>query len=195
MIDSNVSALLTKIAAGDREASNELLPLIYSEMRRIARRHLRNERVSHTLDPTGLVHEAYLRLLGSPSIRWVDTGHFFAVASTAMRRILVEHARSKRRFKRGGDRTRVPLSESALERFGSCDSQRLTRPEYVLALEEGLNRLQLVDPTAVEVIQFRFFGGLSIDQTAEALGISPRSVCRYWTFARAWLHREIFDDG
>ncbi|QDT07018.1 ECF sigma factor [Rubripirellula lacrimiformis] len=195
MIDSNVNTLLSRIASGDAQASSDLLPLVYTELRRMAKRHLRNERASHTLDPTGLVHEAYLRMVGSDSTQWVDSGHFFAIASTAMRRILIEHARSKNRFKRGGNLVRVPLDPETLAGLGGFESDRLVHPEYVMALDEGLNRLQQVDPTAVEVIHLRYFAGLSIEQTAEALGISSRTVCRSWSFARAWLHREMFGDA
>jgi len=111
-----------------------------------------------------------------------------------MRRILVEHARSKNRIKRGGEFNRVPLTPATLKEFGVTESERLSQADYLLALEEGLNRLQAVDPLAVEVIDLRFFGGLSIEQTADAMGISSRTVCRLWTFARAWLSHEIFEN-
>jgi RNA polymerase sigma factor (TIGR02999 family) len=159
------------------------LPLVYDEMRAVAARHLRGERPDHTLQPTALVHEAYLRLAQRRSTDWESRAHFLGVASQAIRRVLVEHARARRRDKRGGGRLRVTLSdEMALGRGPDLD---------VLALDEALTRLGEEDPTDQRVVELRFFGGLSVKETAKVLGVVERTVHRRWTFARAWLFREL----
>jgi RNA polymerase sigma factor (TIGR02999 family) len=172
----------------DRQASEELLPLVYDELRDLAVCRMAQESPGHTLQATALVHEAYVRLIGTEPQLWQNRGHFFAAAAEAMRRILVEHARRRGRIKRGGDRGRVPLSVADL----AAD----TNPSDVVALDEALRRLEEEDERMFQVIRLRFFAGLSIEETAAALGISPRTAKRDWTGARAWLYEELYgDDG
>ena len=179
-----ITRLLQGATAGDREALDALLPAVYEELRGLARSHMGRERIGHTLGATALVHEAYLKLVDQDRIEWRDRGHFFGVASTAMRRILVNHALARRAEKRGGDADRVPL-ELAPEIAGP------SRPEEILALDEALRRLEGTDERAARVIECRFFGGLGIEETAEALGVSPTTVKRDWVLAKTWLKREL----
>jgi RNA polymerase sigma factor (TIGR02999 family) len=179
--------MLHRMEAGDVHASADLLPLVYDELRRLAARELENESPAHTLQPTALVHEAYLRLVGSEtSPQWRHEGHFFAAAAQAMRRILVDHARSKQTTKRGGDRPRVPLDpeEAALPQ----------RRSDLLALDEALSRLAENRPEIVELVTLRYFGGLTMEQAAAAVDIPLRTAQRHWTYARAWLLRELIDE-
>jgi RNA polymerase sigma factor (TIGR02999 family) len=178
-----VTRLLAACKEGDRGAYGELMPLVYDELRRIASRHLRRERSGHTLQPTALVHEAYLKLAGGGGPAFADRAHFFGIAARLMRQILVDHARSKGREKRGGDQVRVTLEDRLVE----------GRPpvEDVLALEEALAALEAVDPSLVRVVELRFYGGLSVEETAEALGVSPATVKRDWAAAKAFLKREL----
>jgi RNA polymerase sigma factor (TIGR02999 family) len=177
----DVTLLLDAAAAGDRQAAADLLPLVYDQLRALAADRMAGERPGHTLDATALVHEAYLRLVGSAP-RWDGRGHFYAAAAEAMRRILVEHARARRAEKRGGEAHRVPLD----------DTPAAPPPDFdVLALDEALVRLAAVDPQASAVVQLRFFAGLTIAEAAQAVGVSARSADRLWAFARAWLYREI----
>jgi RNA polymerase sigma factor (TIGR02999 family) len=166
--------------AGPEEALDRLVPVVYAELRVIARAHLRRERPDHTLPPTALLHEAYLRLLGSKYPPWNDRRHFFHAAAQAMRRILVEHARKRARVKRGGNPVRVSLS--GIEPASEQDQAQL------LALDDAIRRLEEQDPQAAEVVHLRFFAGLSVEETAGALGVSERTVKREWAFARAWLY-------
>jgi len=182
---SDVTHLLDAVAAGDRQAAADLLPLVYSELRRLAAAHLAAEAPGHTLQPTALVHEAYLRLVGlGDDARWEGRGHFFAAAALAMRRLLVETARRKRAVKRAGG-ARVDLDEAAL-------ALPETR-EDLLALDEALDRLAASDRQAADLVHLRYFAGLSIPEAASALGVSPRTADRLWAYARAWLHAEVRD--
>jgi RNA polymerase sigma factor (TIGR02999 family) len=181
---AEVPFLLQAAESGDPEAAAQLLPLVYDELRRLAAHRLAHEAPGHTLQPTALVHEAYLRLVGeSPDKHWHGRGHFFAAAAEAMRRILVENARSKHRLKRGGDRARLPLDKAAL----LAPEPR----EDLLALDEALTELAATDRAAADLVQLRYFGGLPIPDAAQVLGVSPRTAKRLWTFARAWLLEKL----
>jgi RNA polymerase sigma factor (TIGR02999 family) len=181
---SDVTRLLQSAAVGDAQAAADLLPLVYDELRKLAAARLARENPGQTLQPTALVHEAYLRLVGDQGFD--GKGHFFAAAAEAMRRILVESARRKGRVKRGGDRGRVDLEEHAVAGDSPADE--------ILALDEALTRLTDEDHEAAQVVQLHFFAGLSIEQAAEALGVSRATAYRQWTFARAWL-RCAMDGG
>lgn len=180
----NVTQILNAIHGGDRAAAEQLLPLVYDELRRLAASNLAREAPGHTLNATALVHEAYLRLIGdSPQLEWNHRGHFFAAAAASMRRILVDHARKKHAHKRGGEWQRVPL-----------DDLPIAAPEPdidLLALDEALTRLAAFDPEGAKLVQLRYFTGLTSAQAAECMGISTRSAERLWSFARAWLYREM----
>jgi RNA polymerase sigma factor (TIGR02999 family) len=178
-----ITELLSAWQAGDEEARNRLVPLVYRELRRRAHHYLRRERGDHTLQTTALVHEAYLRLVGQDRVCWQNRSHFFGVAAQLMRRILVDYARSQKRRKRGGDRLRVPFEETA---FVSPD-----KSAEILAVDDALRRLEMLDARKSRVVELRFFGGLTVEETAGALGTSEATVARDWEAARAWLHREI----
>jgi RNA polymerase sigma factor (TIGR02999 family) len=176
-----ISELLVQWKGGDQEALKALLPLVYDELKRLARHHLRGERPGHTLQSTALVHEAYLRLVQKP-LQLQNRTHFFAVAARLMREILVDHARSRRAAKRDY-RCKITLAQAvALPQKREVD---------LLALDDALNELSHLDPRQGRIVELRFFGGLSIDETSEIMGISPATVKREWATARAWLHREI----
>ena len=179
-----VTRLLLAWNAGDRSALESLMPLVYDELRRLAELHFRRERVGHTLQPTAVVHEAYFRLVDQTRVTWKNRGHFFAVASQAMRRILVDHARARAADKRGGGEKRVTLQavEAAAEPVQELD---------LLALDEALTRLKALDGGQAQIVELRFFGGLSIEETAEALETSASSVKREFRSAKAWLYREL----
>ncbi len=179
----DVTLVLEQLRNGDERAADKLLPLVYDEFRALARHYLSQERHNHTLQPTALVHEAYMKLVDQTRVDWHGKAHFFAVAAQAMRRILVDHARSRQRDKRGGGRARVALEEAT-----ALSPQK---DEDVLALDEALERLGAIDPRQAKVVELRFFGGLSVDEVAAALGVSKRTVEGDWTFARAWLSREL----
>ncbi|HEY7511245.1 MAG TPA: sigma-70 family RNA polymerase sigma factor [Vicinamibacteria bacterium] len=179
---SAVTRLLDQARRGEPGATEQLLPLVYDELRRLARSRMRFERPGHTLQPTALVHEAYLRLMGAEGA-WEGRGHFFAAAAEAMRRILIERARRARRLKRGGDLHRVELDDQV-----SADGPRV---DEVLAVDEALGRLEALDAQMAAVVKLRYFGGLTVEETAQALGTSPRTVNRLWTGAKAWLRSEI----
>jgi RNA polymerase sigma factor (TIGR02999 family) len=182
---SDVTKVLVAIGAGDSHAAARLLPLVYDELRRLAAHKLAQEKPGQTLQATALVHEAYLRLVGTGDEQsWNGRGHFFAAAAEAMRRILVENARRKQRLKHGGDRTRLL----------DVDPNRLAAPESsedLLALDEALSRLADADPQAAELVQLRYFGGLTLKQAAEVLGVSPRTADSWWAYARSWLLAEL----
>jgi RNA polymerase sigma factor (TIGR02999 family) len=183
---ADLTHLLTTAGAGDPGAAAELLPLVYDDLRRLAAHRLAHEAPGQTLDPTALVHEAYLRLVGdSPDRHWDGRGHFFAAAAEAMRRILVENARRKRRLKHAGGRERLPMEEAEL----LAPEPR----EDVLALDEALTELAATDRTAADLVQLRYFGGLSIPEAAQVLGVSPRTAIRLWAFARHWLWEKLQD--
>jgi len=181
---NDVTRILSAIEHGNPQAAGRLLPLVYDELRRLADRRLALEAPGQTLQATALVHEAYLRLVGDDAERsWEGRGHFFAAAAEAMRRILVEGARRRRSQKRGGGRDRLAL-----------DPAGLAAPEpdaELLALDEALDRLAALDPPKAELVKLRYFAALTIPQAAEALGISTATASRHWTFARAWLRREV----
>ena len=181
---SDVTRILSQIESGDPVAAEQLLPLVYDELRRLAAARLAEEAPGQTLQPTALVHEAYLRLvLNERSRQWDGRGHFFAAAAEGMRRILVDAARRKKAAKRGGDQLRHDLD--------LVDAAIPETPEDLVALDDALMRLAAVDKQAAELVHLRFFAGLSLAQAGEMLGISSRSADRLWAYARAWLHQEI----
>ena len=179
---SDVTRILAQMDQGDPQAAEKLLPLVYDELRKLAAMKLAQEKPGQTLQATALVHEAYLRLIGSEPVQWDNRGHFFSAAAEAMRRILVEQARCKQRLKHGGGRSREPLEDIAIE--GDHDDD-------LLALDEALDRLVNEDPLAARLVKLRYFAGLTIPQAADALGVSARKADFLWAFARAWLRREI----
>ena len=179
----HMTQVLQAAGAGDPTAAAELLPLVYEELRRLAQHRMAGEPAGQTLQPTALVHEAYLRLLGDQEVHWQNRGHFFAAAAESMRRILVERARRVRRIKHGGGRQRLDLDAAEIPADG--DSQDM------LALDEALRRLQGIDERKGQIIMLRYFAGLSIEDTAQALGLSRTTVKDEWSFARAWLYREL----
>jgi RNA polymerase sigma factor (TIGR02999 family) len=176
---SAVTRILSAIDQGDPRAAEELLPLVYEELRKLAAERMAQERPGQTLDATALVHEAYLRLVGSSAAQqWNSRGHFFAAAAEAMRRILIDNARRKRRAKHGGDRHRVQLDDAV----AGADTR-----EDVLALDEALSKLAVEQPAKAELVKLRYFAGLSLEEAAACLGISPATAKRYWVIGRAWL--------
>ncbi len=179
---TEVTKLLLAWSGGDQRALEKLAPIVYDELRRLANRYMRRERPGHSLQSTALVHEAYIRLVDYQRMDWQGRAHFFSVAAQAMRRILVEHARRKNQ-KRGGGVQRVSLDDAAEVGGG--------RQRDLVALDEAMNALALVDARKSKVVEMRFFGGLSIDETAEALEVSPITVKREWRAARAWLYHEL----
>jgi RNA polymerase sigma factor (TIGR02999 family) len=182
----DVTQLLLDWSKGDQESLDKLLPVVYQELRRLAQHYLQQERPDHTLQATALVHEAYLKLVDTTSVQWQNRAHFFAVAAQVMRHILVDAARQRCAQKRGGGQ-KLPLDE-AIEVPDEPDDANL------VALDEALNKLAEVDPRQSKIIELRYFGGLSVEETAEALGISPTTVKREWRVARAWLHRAVRHD-
>ena len=181
---SDVTRLLDAAASGDPRAASDLLPLVYDELRQLAAARMAAEKPGQTLQPTALVHEAYVRLVGGVQPQdWNSRGHFFAAAAEAMRRILVERARRKRRVKHGGGLARHDIDE--------VQPASPEPAEDLLALDEALARLAERDPTKAELVKLRHFAGLTMDQAAQVLGISPATADRYWSYARAWLHAEI----
>lgn len=180
---TDITLLLNRVAAGDDRAVDVLLPHLYDELRQIAEHHLRSERLDHTLQATALVHEAYLRMVNQDRVVWESRTHFLAIASQAIRRILVDAARARRAQKRGGDRRRVLLDTSML-----ADQQR---PTDLVELDEALARLAERYPEKAKIVELRFFGGLTGAEVSSILGIPSRTVDRHWQFARAWLFREL----
>jgi RNA polymerase sigma factor (TIGR02999 family) len=180
----SVTDLLQAWASGDQAALDELLPLVYEELRRQARRYMRAQPAGHTLQTTALVHEAYLRLVGQSSVEWQGRAHFFGVAAKAMRSVLVDHARARGAAKRGGSVRAITLDDAG----GVAGPQASVD---VLALDEALGRLAELDPRKSQMVELRYFGGLGIDEAAAVLGVSPATVKREWTTARAWLRREL----
>ena len=178
-----ITQLLERWSEGDEEALAELMPLVYDELHRLAGAYLRRERREHTLQPTALVNEAYLKLVRQHNIRWQNRAQFFGVAAQLMRRILVDHARSNFAMKRGGDRVNVSLKNiGAVDRQAEAD---------VLALHDVLNRLAEIDPDQSRIVELRFFGGLTIEEAAEVMQVSHSTVEREWKIAKAWLKREL----
>jgi len=178
----DVTGLLRAWGNGDRGALERLTPIVYEELRRLARRYLRGERAGHSLQATALVNEAYVRLVDYKRMKWQNRAHFFAVSAQLMRRILVEHAR-RRNLKRGGAVQHVSLEDAAEVGQG--------RPTDLVALDDAMNALGRFDARKVQVVEMRFFGGLSVEETAEVLKVSPVTVMRDWNTAKAWLHREL----
>jgi len=182
---SEVTHILSAIERGDPQAAAELLPLVYAELRKLAAARLAEEKPGHTLQPTALVHEAYMRLVGGEQPQdWNGRGHFFAAAAEAMRRILVESARRKGRARHGGGRQRVDLDEAV-------SAAASEPPDELLDLDDALARLETVDATAAALVKLRFFAGLSMPEAAAALSMPLRTAERNWTYARTWLHREL----
>ncbi len=184
-MNSEVTKILTAIDGGDRQAAGQLLPLVYDELRRLASHKMTQEKAGQTLQPTALVHEAFMRLVGGEDrAQWDSRGHFFAAAAEAMRRILIESARRRNAEKRGGGLVRSELN----------DDDAVLDPddfETLLSLDEALTKLASEDPELAKLVELRYFTGLTIDETAEVLGVSPRTTKRNWTYARAWLRREL----
>jgi RNA polymerase sigma factor (TIGR02999 family) len=178
-----VTGLLLAWSEGNEDALQKLVPAVYQELRRLARYYLSRERAGHTLQATALVHEAYQKLIDTPKVHWRDRAHFFAICAQLMRRILVDHARSRGYLKRGGAVCLVPLEEA----FAASSEPG----KDVLAIDEALSALAEVDPRKAQVVELRFFGGLTAEETAEVLKISPESVLRDWRLAKSWLLREI----
>jgi RNA polymerase sigma factor (TIGR02999 family) len=181
-----VTQLLVDWSGGNKAALDQLMPLVYEDLRRLARRYMRREGSGHTLQTTGLVNEAYQRLVDQKQVRWQNRAHFFGIAAQLMRRILVDHARTRQRAKRGGGALQVSLAEA-----GAIAQES---PTDLLALDEALARLAEVDGRKSQIVELRFFGGLSIKETAEVLQVSPGTVMRDWTMAKAWLYRALNDD-
>jgi RNA polymerase sigma factor (TIGR02999 family) len=182
-----VTRLLLAWGGGDEAALDELMPLIYAELRTLARRQMQRERSGHTLQPTALVHEAYLRLIDQRRVRWRNRTQFFAVAAQLMRRVVVDYARKRRRVKRGGGAPQLSLDEATL--------MTPEQAPQVLALDEALQRLAAVDERKSRVVEMRFFGGLSVEEVAATLGVSENTVINDWALAKAWLRREVDSAG
>ncbi len=183
MHSGEVTQLLLAWRGGDEQALNKLTPLVYAELRRLARSYMSRERPGHTLQTTALVHEAYTRLIDAARVDWQDRNHFFAICANLMRRVLVEHARCNGYLKRGGGVTLVPLDEARdVGHDGDVD---------LFALDEALTGLATLDPRKSQVVELRFFGGLTVDETAEVLHTSPDTVMRDWKYSKVWLMREL----
>lgn len=184
MNPTSITRILEQIADGDNRAVDELLPVLYEELKKLANYHLASERPDHTLQPTALVHEAYLRMAGQDQVKWQNKAHFMAIASKAMRRVLVDHARGRAAKKRGGDPQRITLDEAWTPKTGP-------RTMDLLALDQSLTRLGEKHPEKASLVEMRFFGGLKEGEIAEVLGISSRTVVRHWKFAQAWLYQDL----
>lgn len=184
----DATVLMEAAAGGDREAANRLLPLVYEQLRRAAQLELAGERSGHTLSATALVHEAYLRLAGPREVPWAGRTHFYVAAAEAMRRVLLDHAKARGRLKRGGSggAARAPMDFASVGELATSGNS-----EQIVSFDEALRRLETESPEAARVVQLRFYAGLSVEQTAQAMAISDRSVNRRWVFARAWLHRAL----
>lgn len=180
---ADVTRLLVQASSGDRGAVDVLLPHVYKELRRLAGGYMKREREGHTLDATGLVHEAYMKLVDQSRVEWQNRSHFFGIAATAMRRILVDHARTRQADKRGGGIEHAELNDDLI---GSDE-----RGEELIAVDEALERLAAWDPVKSRVVELRFFGGLSIEECAEVMEVSVATVNRHWRMAKAWLHGEL----
>jgi RNA polymerase sigma-70 factor (ECF subfamily) len=183
----DVTQLLLDWSDGDRAALDKLVPIVHDELRALAHSYMRRERAEHTLQTTALVNEAYVRLVDCRRTRWQNRAHFFGVAAQAMRRILVDYARARSNAKRGGGEARVPLEDAA--------QAAEDRPAEFVALDEALAKLEGLDPRKARVVELRFFGGLSGEETAEVLGLSPATVQREWQIAKLWLLREVSESG
>jgi RNA polymerase sigma factor (TIGR02999 family) len=185
---NEVTSILSAIEQGEPKAANQLLPLVYDELRKLAAQKLAREKPGQTFQATALVHEAYLGLVDTKKVqRWESRGHFFAAAAEAMRRLLVENARRKGRLKRGGGQTRIELDDPRLEYAEPADE--------LLAVDDALEKLAVDDPQAAQLVKLRYFGGLSIEDAAEMVGISRSTAYEHWAYARAWLHRRLHEPG
>ena len=182
-MSQNITHLLKEWSDGDQRALDRLTPLVYEELRQQAARYLRRERAGHSLQATALIHEAFLRLIDVKDVRWQNRAHFFAIAANLMRRILVDHARRRDAEKRGGSQILLTLDDA----FAAAEQPDVD----LLAIDEALNRLAIIDAQQARVVELRFFSGLTVEETAAALGVSPKTVKRDWSVARAWLRREI----
>ena len=183
--DGQVTLLLTELREGNQEAANRLMPLIYSELRRMAGSYMQRERPAHTLQATALVNEVYMRLAGGASVPWQSRAHFFGIAARAMREVLLDYARSHIAGKRGGkDAQKVDIDAEQLRGLSP-------KIENVIAIDEVLQRLERIDPRQSRLIELRFFAGLSVEEAAEVMGVSPVTIKREWRLAKAWLHREL----
>jgi len=183
MAPAEVTRLLDRAGSGDRVATAELFPLVYDELRRLSEKYLADEAAGHTLQPTALVHEAYLRLVGPGETTWENRRHFFGAAAQAIRRILTDHARAKGRIKRGGDQKRVSLE--------CADVADKSLETDLVGLDEALTQLAAFDPNKAGLVELKFYGGLSVEEIARSMGVSESTVAREWRFARAWLHRAL----
>ena len=181
----SATQLLLSLSSGNREAMRELVPLVYDELRAIARRKLRVERLGHTLNTTGLVHEAYLKLIQLDRVQWRSRAHFLAIAAQAMRNILVSHARSRKRIKRGGGAAHTSLEEAS--------NLPVAEADRILGLDDALGKLAALNPRHARVVECRFFGGMTIEETAAVLDVSPATIRRDWSLVRLWLGRELGD--
>jgi RNA polymerase sigma factor (TIGR02999 family) len=181
--NQEVTLLLSALTRGDDGAATKLIPVVYDELRRLAGSYMRRERVDHTLQATALVHEAYLKLVEQRSVDWQSRAHFFGVDAQLMRRILIDHARGHTRQKRGGEQKKVSLDEAFV--FSERQADEL------LAVDDSLKRLEEIDPRQARVVELRFFGGLSVEEAAEVLGVSPKTVKRDWSVAKAWLYADL----
>jgi len=182
--EPGITQLLMAWSDGRREALDDLMPLVYEDLRRVAAGYMRQEAAGHALQPTALVHEAYVRLIDQKQVKWRNRAHFFGVAAGMMRRILVDHARRRRADKRGGDWQRVTLEENDVAAEGP-------REIDVLTLHDSLERLATFDPQQARIVELRYFGGLTIEEAAEVVGVSPATVVREWTIAKAWLRVDL----
>jgi len=180
---SKVTRLLYELSGGNRAAVDELTPLVYQELKRLARLQLRRERLGHTLQVTALVHEAYLKLVDQRAVTWQNRAHFFGVAAQVMRRILLDYAKTRDRSKRGGGAQKISLDDA----LAISDD----RASELVEIEDALTRLEVFDPRQAKIVELRFYGGLTVEETAEALGVSAPTIKREWAMARAWLHREL----
>jgi RNA polymerase sigma-70 factor (ECF subfamily) len=181
-----ITQLLLSWSKGDQSALDQLIPLVYPELRRMARVYMGRENSGHTLQTSALINEAYLRLVHQQAVEWQDRAHFFAVAAQIMRHILVDHARKYRRQKRGGGTEHVPLDDVAVV----CDE----RAEELIALDDALNRLASIDVRKSQIVELKFFGGLTVDETAEVMRLAPITIMREWRAAKAWLGREVLGE-
>jgi RNA polymerase sigma factor (TIGR02999 family) len=188
MTEHELTQYLKQWRAGDEQAAERLLPRVYEQLRAMARARLRGERPDHTLDTSGLVHEAYLRLAAGGAVDWQDRAHFFAVASRAMRHVLIDHAKQRRAAKRGGERVRVELEPGAL---GDAEHVLTADPELLIALDDALGALETESPRQAKAIELRYFAGLTLEEAAEVLGTSAPTVLRDLRFAQAWLARRL----
>jgi RNA polymerase sigma factor (TIGR02999 family) len=183
MSDRDITELIAEVRQGNAAASDDLFQRVYSELRRLAGSYMRHERPDHTLQPTALVHEAYLRLIDQRNLPGESRAHFFGVAANVMRRILVDHARAHRANKRGGRDVKVPLDDAP--------AMAVESPDYLADLDDALERLAALDPRQARIVELRFYGGLSVEEAADILNIAPRTVDRDWRIARGWLRRQL----